>query len=126
MIKLSKKILIVEDEKTLLDVLVNKFNREGFSVSSAVNGKVGLNLALKEKPDLILLDIVMPVMDGMTMIEKLRQDKWGASAPVIILTNLNDADKVTEGIQRGVYDFLVKSNWKINDVVKKVKDKLKT
>lgn len=125
MSKKSKKILIVEDEGSLSKILVDKFNNEGFLVLSANNGKKGLALALEAKPDIILLDIVMPQMDGMTMLGKLRKDKWGMTVPVIILTNLNDAEKVTEGIQHGVYDFLIKSNWKINDVVKKVRDRIK-
>lgn len=120
-----KKILIVEDETSLIQVLEDKFVKEGFKVLLATDGGKGFDMATKNKPDIILLDIVMPKMDGMTMLKKLRQNKWGAKVPVILLTNLNDADKVTEGVEHGVYDFLVKSNWKIGDIVKKVKDKLK-
>lgn len=72
-----KKILIVEDEESLLKTLGEKFTLEGFEVVKAQNGVEGLRVALQEHPDLILLDIVMPVMGGMEMLGKLRQDDWG-------------------------------------------------
>ncbi len=119
------KILIVEDDLDLLEILVKKFTIEKFKVFQAVNGKIGLEEALKNHPDLILLDIIMPVMDGMTMLRKLREDAWGKEVPVILLTNLSDESKVSEGMQHGVYDYLVKANWNIDEVVKKVKSRLK-
>ena len=120
-----KKILIVEDERSLLEALVRKFSSEGFTVFEAKNGEEGLEVALKEHPDLILLDIVMPKMDGITMLHKLREDKWGKDAQVVMLSNLSDAGKVQEATSEGAYDFLVKSDWHIDDVVKKAKEKLK-
>lgn len=107
--------------------LVDKFTREGFQVVSARDGEEGLNTALKEKPDIILLDVVMPKMDGMTMLKKLRQqNEWGKSIPVIMLTNLSaDDDKIMKGITEDLPAYyLVKSNWAINDVVDKVKERL--
>ena len=74
---MDKKILIVDDEPALLTALVDKFTRAGYTVGIAENGKEGLKLALKNRPDLILLDIIMPVMDGITMLYKLRKDSWG-------------------------------------------------
>ena len=88
------------------------------------NGEVGLERALKERPDLILLDIIMPVMDGMTMLAKLRTDKWGKDVPVIMLTNLNNSEDVEEASKHGVYDYLVKSNWRLEDVIGKVREAL--
>ena len=117
-------ILIVEDEVLLLNALRDKLTREGFAVLEAKNGKQGLEIALSEHPDFILLDIVMPVMDGMTMLKKLRGDAWGKEAKVILLTNLSDPEKVFESIAREAYEYLVKSEWKIEDVVKMVRDKL--
>ena len=119
------KILIVEDDLDLLEVLRKKFTIEKFEVSQAPDGKVGLDEALRNHPDIILLDIVMPVMDGMSMLRKLREDSWGKDVPVILLTNLSDEKKVAEGLQHGVYDYLVKADWNISDVVKKVKSKLR-
>ncbi|MFA6410860.1 MAG: response regulator [Candidatus Buchananbacteria bacterium] len=122
--KITKKILIIEDELSLLQALVDKFKMEKFLVVSAKNGKEGLELAKKEKPDLILLDIIMPITDGITMLEQLRQDEWGKEVPVMVLTNLNDIEKTSEALKSGVRDYLVKTDWKLDDVVKKVKDKL--
>ncbi len=119
-----KKILIVEDETSLLKALTTKFAKEKFSVLLGHDGEEGLELALTEHPDLILLDIIMPKMDGLTMLERLRRDSWGKDVPVIMLTNLSDETKVTEAIKNKSFDYLVKSDWNINDVVKKVRERL--
>jgi len=120
----TKKILVVEDDVPELNALRDKFTREGFSILTAKNGEEGLAIALREHPDLILLDIIMPVMDGITMLVKLREDSWGGAVTVIILSNLADQEKVTEALTHGTHDYLVKSDWKLEDVVKKVKEKL--
>jgi DNA-binding response OmpR family regulator len=119
-----KKILIVEDESTLRKAIKKKLEKEGFQVFEAANGVQGLDLAQKEKPDLVLLDIVMPVKDGIQMLRELRQDEWGKTVEVIMLTNLSDAKKELESFQQGVAEYLVKSDWKISDLVKKIKNKL--
>ena len=120
----KKNILIVEDETPLRMALRDKLVREGFSVLEAKNGQEGLAVAVHVHPDLILLDIVMPVMDGMTMLKELRADHWGQNAKVIVLTNLSDNDKLADAMEQGSYDYLVKSNWTIESVVAKVKDRL--
>ncbi len=120
-----KKILIIEDETSLRDVLVEKFQKKGYVALQAKNGLEGLNMALSEHPDMILLDLVMPQMDGVTMLSKLRGDEWGSTARVIILSNLNDATKISEATAQECYDYLVKSDWHINDVVAKVEEKLR-
>ncbi|MBU2229584.1 response regulator [Patescibacteria group bacterium] len=122
----KEKILIVEDEDSMRMALSNKLTAEGYHVFVAQNGKEGLEIALKEHPNLMLVDIVMPVMDGMTMMKELRNDKWGKDAKAIILTNLSDAEKTAEAVDRGVYDILVKSDWKLEDVIDKIKDELNT
>ncbi len=119
-----KNILIIEDELTLLQVLAKKFKHEGFRVFQSVDGLSGYKSAIKNHPDLILLDVIMPVMDGMTMLEKLRRDKWGKNAKVIILTNLSDAGKLSKSTLEGVRDYLIKSDWKLDDIVKKVNEEL--
>lgn len=123
----NKKILVVEvveDESSLSKALQDKLENEGFSVLTAKNGKDGLDIATKEHPDLILLDIVMPVMDGLTMLDKLRHDEWGTEVPVILLTNLSDKENSAIRSPFGSLDYIIKSNWKLEDVVKKIKDKL--
>ena len=121
---MNNKILIIDDEPALLVALVDKFTRAGFKVEVAENGQTGLKSALKNRPDLILLDIIMPVMDGVSMLYKLRKDPWGKSVKVVLLTNLSDPGKVTKSVTRAVNGYLVKSDWKISDVVKQVREKL--
>lgn len=123
--KIDKKILIVEDEAPLRNAVTDILSFEGFTVFQAKNGQEGLDIALREHPDLILLDLMMPVMDGLTMLEKLRADaEYGKNAAVILLTNINDPEKVAQATEAGSYDFLVKSDWNIEDVVKKLKGRL--
>lgn len=122
----SKKILIVEDEQNLLDILSDEFTRAHFRVYKAKDGVEGLEVALREHPDLILLDLIMPRMDGMTVLGKLRKDKWGRNVPVIVLSNITDDKKVSKAFEKEAHDFLIKTNWDLDEVVKKVKDKLET
>jgi len=121
---MKKKILIVEDESSLLSALVEKLTKEGFETLEAKNGEEGLVMAKKEKPDLILLDIVMPVMDGITMLKQMRNSDWGKEISVIMLTNLSEDDKVDESLENGAFEYLVKSDWKLEDVVKKIRIRL--
>lgn len=120
----KKIILIVEDERDLLETLVDKFNHEGFESLGAGDGEEGLKVALKRQPDLILLDLLMPKMDGLTMLSKLRQDQWGKNAHVIILSNVGDNERVAGALESGAYEYLVKTDWKIDEIVAKVKKRL--
>lgn len=123
---MNKKILIVEDEKSVLKALSEKFSSEGFGVISAENGEEGLSFALEKKPDIILLDLIMPRMTGLQMMRKLREsDDYGAKVPIIILTNLSANDRISIEVAKDEPSFyLVKADWKINDVVQKVKETL--
>src|SRR5438128_722620 len=87
----TKKVLIVEDEPAILRALVATSKAEGFETISAINGAEGLELGLEHQPDLIILDIVMPVMDGMTMLRRIREDAgdWGKSVKALVYTNLS-------------------------------------
>lgn len=120
----NKTILIIEDERALLEVVKNKLTKEGFNVLTARRGEDGLVLALKNHPDLILLDLVLPTLDGMSLLHKLREDSWGKKAKVIILTNLGDAEKAEEAAAKGVFDYMIKAEWKLKDIVTKVREKL--
>jgi len=122
---MEKKILIVEDEVSLLNVLSEKLKLEGFEVLEAKNGEEGLDLALKRKPDLILLDIIMPKMDGVTMLGNLRENNWGKHVPVIILTNLSSGSDILKAVEKKAFSYLIKSDWKLEDVVKKIKKALR-
>ena len=120
----TKTILIIEDNSTLRQRVKDRLEEEGFNVLESDNGRDGLAVALDKHPDLILLDIVMPQMDGLTVLKKLRQDEWGKSVPVIVLTVLTDDKKVFDALNNDVYDFLIKGDWNEEDVVERVKSKL--
>lgn len=117
-------ILIVDDEEPLRRALGDKFEHAGFRVLPAENGKQALQLATAEHPDLVLLDIVMPRLDGIAVLKQLRADEQTKHIPIILLTNLADNYKLMEATAAGVFDYLIKSDWKLEDVVKKVKEKL--
>ena len=119
------KVLVVEDERSLSEALVRKFTHEGFDVMVENNGEDGLSTALREKPDIILLDLKMPKLDGMTALQHLRKDTlYGTDAKVIILTNSYDVDKIGEATNLGVFDYFIKSDSPISEIVTKVKDRL--
>jgi DNA-binding response OmpR family regulator len=124
----KKKILITEDDAAHLKILEDSFTRTGFQVLPARNGQEGLDIALRERPDVILLDRVMPVMDGITVMKKIRKSEpWGAQVPIILLTNLS-ASRVDHGIltalKYNMADYIVKSDYTLKNIVKKVKEKL--
>ena len=125
--KKQKTILIVEDEKNLRDAIADILQLKNFIPIEAKNGREGVELALSKRPDLILLDLIMPQMDGMTAFKKIRQDSWGANVPVIILTNLsaNSEQLVEDMVTHKPIYYLVKSDWKLHDVVNKIKEILK-
>src|SRR6266404_8503437 len=107
----QKKIIIVEDEKVLADALEMKFTHEKFAVLKAENGQIGLEMIQANKPDVVLLDLMMPVMDGKTMLHKLREISEFKYLPVVVLTNAGDVENIKQTKQ---YDnasaFLIKSN----------------
>jgi DNA-binding response OmpR family regulator len=117
----NNTVLIVEDEIGLRQLLKMKLESDGFRTIDAENGKVGLETALSRHPNVILLDIIMPVMDGISMLKELRKDDWGKDAAVIILSNLSEAEKISEGAEKDVYDYLVKSDWEPDAVVNLIK-----
>jgi len=119
------KILIVEDDALLLKMYSKMLADSSYEVKEAVNGKKGLEIALAEKPDLILLDIKMPVMNGMEMLKELRKDSWGKSVPVIILTNLEANDQITWDVSKTepAY-YLMKAGNRPDVVLEKIKEVL--
>lgn len=127
--KLNKKILVVDDEAALRKALAVKLNSSGFEAIEAGDGQEGIEKALTEHPDLILLDIMMPKMDGKGVMARLHADSWGKGVPVIFLTNLNDPVTVAEvseasGANATMFDYLVKSDWKLEEVIEKIKKRL--
>lgn len=127
MIKEQRTILVVEDDPSTLKLLVDKLTLEGLKVFQASDGEEGLSSAIDNRPDIILLDIIMPKMDGITMMEKLRlESEWGKNVPIILLTNLSpDDEKINKSVSEYMPAYyLLKPNWDVNDVVTKVKERL--
>ncbi|MFC1662799.1 response regulator transcription factor [Patescibacteria group bacterium] len=119
------KVLIVEDEKMLGEMYKTKFEMEGFAVDQALDGQEGIDTARKSKPDIILLDIIMPKLDGFIVLQELKKDDKTKDIPVILLTNLGQEDDVKRGKKLGASDYFVKANHSPADVVVKVKSIIK-
>jgi DNA-binding response OmpR family regulator len=114
-------ILLVEDDTFLAGIYQKKFEMEGFKISVADNGEKGVVDAKKKKPDLILLDILLPKLDGFGVLQKLKQDPETKKIPVILLTNLGQKDDVEKGLEAGAVDYLIKAHFKPSEIVDKVK-----
>jgi len=121
------KILIIEDEEMLAKTMSERLVLEGFDVLIALDGIQGLQIALSEHPDLILLDLILPKLDGLSVLKKLRDDSWGHHAKIIILSNLSDPRGITKGVDIGLNDvslYLVKTDWSLDNMVAKIKERL--
>ena len=121
----TKKILIIEDNEDLLHMLSNTLRGEGFLVVETKDGLQGFKIAQEEHPDLILLDLDIPGIDGLTFLKKLRGDKKNKDTPVIIFSNSADIKNISEAMEQDVFCYLVKSDWELNGVIGKVKEALK-
>ena len=122
----KKKILIIEDEPAMLGILHDNFADNNFEVITAKNGEEGLTTALEKHPDVILLDVLMPKVDGLTLIKNLREDSWGKNVPVIILSNVSpDSNATIDAIVKyqPAY-YLMKSDIKLDFLLEKVKEVL--
>jgi len=117
----NKKILIVEDDSFVLDIYQTKLSQEGYTVIEAKNGVEGMKILEKEKPDLILLDIVMPYMDGIEVLKKIKENKELNKIPVILLTNLSQKEEINVGLGLGASDYLIKSHFTPSEVMDKIK-----
>lgn len=116
------KILIIEDESSLQASLKEFLSLENFETASAFNGEEGVELAIKECPDLILLDIILPKKNGFEVLEEIKKNEKTKKIPVILLTNLESPDDVTKAFEMGVTTYLVKSSYSLEDIVKKIKE----
>lgn len=115
------KILVVEDEEILLTALSEQLKQEGFEVVGAKDGVEGVEKAAAEKPALILLDLVMPRLDGIGALTQLKEGAETKNIPVVILTNLSDYDKISDALALGAMDYLVKANYRMEELVNKIK-----
>ncbi len=119
------KIVIVEDDQVINQMYRMKFEAAGFDVATASDGEIGIAMAEKTKPDIILLDLQMPRMDGATALQHIRTSPWGKEVPVIILTNLGAEEAPKELKQLGIHSYIVKAELTPSQVVTRVKEALK-
>lgn len=119
-----KKILIIEDDPFLSEMYCKKLKRLGFESRVAVNGKEGLEIVRQDRPDLILLDIVLPQVDGYEVLKRLKEDKELRKIPVIFLTNLGQKDEVEKGVSLGADAYIIKAHFTPTAVVNKIKEVL--
>lgn len=119
-----KKILIIEDEAILADMYKDRFSQEGYEVASALTSEEGINLAKKEKPDLILLDILLPKENGVGFLKRLKKEPEISSIPVVAFSNYDEPRTRKEAESLGVKAYLLKTDFTPQDLVKKIKDYL--
>ena len=118
---MNKKILIIEDEKTLAEMYASYFKREGFNAIFTTEGKSGIELAKKEKPDLIILDILMPDIDGWDIIKTLKKEQKTKDIPILVFSNLGQIEEIRKGLSLGADDYIVKSDFTPKELASKVK-----
>ena len=116
----AKTILIVEDDTFLLSMYVTKMELAGYGIIQATDGKQALQIALEKRPDILLLDILIPEMDGFEVLKALKEDSRGKTIPVILLTNLGQKEDIEKGIAMGANDYLIKAHFTPQEVMQKI------
>ena len=122
---MAKKILIVEDDKFLRELIAQKLIKEGYEIAEAVDGEKGIKAVEEEKPDLVLLDLILPGIDGFDVLAKMKEDPKMAQVPVIILSNLGQKDDIERGLKMGAVDYMIKAHFTPAEIIEKVKTVLK-
>jgi CheY-like chemotaxis protein len=123
---MEKRILVIEDEADIREAMVEALTEAGYPTVGMENGAVGLAYALEHHPDLILLDLIMPVMGGQEMLDKLRIDEWGRHARVVIMTAMDDVTNVATAHRNDIADYIIKAHTSLDEVVNKVREALYT
>ena len=113
----KRTVLVIEDEAFILDLLVYKFKDQDWKIVSAMNGEAGIEKAKEEKPDIILLDILMPGMNGYEVLEQLKSDESMKDIPVLVLSNYGQKGEIEKSKELGAVDHLVKANIIIEEVI---------
>ena len=123
----QKKILVVEDDVTMREIVVHKLSTSGFDVVEAADGKQGIDVWIKEKPDIVLLDLMLPEVDGFKVLETIRgnPDKAVAQAAVIVLSNLFSKEDINRAKNLSIDDFMVKAYYTTEEIMTRVKETLK-
>ena len=119
-----KHILVVDDDQALVNTLHDKLISKGYEVSVAPDGKEGLTQALANHSDLILLDIMMPQMNGWEVLDGLNEDTWGKTARVVMLSNSDDMENVSQAVEHSMKDYIIKGAWPLDELVMKIEEKL--
>jgi DNA-binding response OmpR family regulator len=122
---MAYKILVVEDDKFLRELISQKLTKEQYEVVVAQDGEEGVAKAKEEKPDMVLLDLILPGIDGFGVLEKIKEDESVASVPVIILSNLGQREDIERGLKLGATDFLVKAHFTPGEIIEKIRTILK-
>jgi DNA-binding response OmpR family regulator len=122
---MAKKILIIEDDKFLRELIAQKLTQEEYEIAEAVDGEDGLQSIKKEKPDLVLLDLILPGMDGFEVLTKAKEDAEIAGIPIIILSNLGQRDDIERGLKIGAVDYMIKAHFTPAEIIAKIKEVLK-
>lgn len=122
---MAKKILIVEDDKFLRELIVRKLSNEGYDVVEAVDGEQGVLKIKETKPDLVLLDLILPGIDGFEVLAQKKEDPFAASIPVIVLSNLGQKEDVDKGLSLGATDYLIKAHFTPREIIEKVRNIIK-
>lgn len=122
---MPKKILVVEDDRFLRELIKKKLLGENFEVLEAVDGEEALKRIKEEKPDLVLLDLILPNIDGFEVLSRVKEDLTTSSVPIIILSNLGQREEVEKGLKLGAIDYLVKAHFTPGEIIEKVKNILK-
>ncbi len=120
----QKRVLLVEDDSTLSGSLATLLTDAGFAVTVAHDGEEGVKLAEEVSPHIILLDVMLPKVDGVTALRRIKQIPGQEETPVMMLTNRDDLEVIEETLKGGSYDFLVKHEWKLEDIVQRIQDKV--
>jgi len=117
----SLKVIIVEDDEFLSDIYKTKFELEGFKVTAINDGEKGLKAIQTKNPDIVLLDVLLPKLDGFTILQMLKKDVATKDIPVVLLTSRGQKEDVQKGLEMGAADYLIKAHFKPAETVEKVK-----
>lgn len=118
---MAKKILIIEDDKFLRELISQKLAKEGYEIFDAVDGEKGVKSVKDVKPDLVLLDLILPGIDGFEVLSRIKADNEVSQIPVIVLSNLGQKDDIDRGLKMGAVDYLIKAHFTPAEIVAKIK-----
>ena len=114
------KVLLIEDDRFLRELIAQKLEREKFQVMQAVDGEEGLRKLGEQKPNIVLLDLILPGLSGFDVLKKIKEDSANASMPVVILSNLGQREDVERGLSLGASDFLIKAHFTPQEIIVKI------